>query len=189
MTTTLRTARLILRVPCVQPEGGADRSDVDAIYQACQDRDIQRFTLVPVPYTRADAEHFVTVVAPSPGSVTRVMITPDGELAGCIGIDLRDDPDGLPTVGSVGYWTAPGFRGRGYMTEALRAVVDDAFTDLGLRKLRWSALAENQASARVAARAGFRFTGPAVERGEQILTAELDVDDDRAPRRWPASGG
>ena len=48
---TLRTARLELSIPV--------DTDVDAIYDACQDPDIQRYTTVPSPYGRQDAVGFV----------------------------------------------------------------------------------------------------------------------------------
>ena len=38
-------------------------SDVDEVAGVCQDPDIQRWTAVPVPYTRQDAVDFVTGVA------------------------------------------------------------------------------------------------------------------------------
>mgnify|MGYP000529409413 FL=1 len=74
MVVTLQTARLILRAPV--------DGDVDAIFSACQDPDIQRFTTIPVPYTRADAEHFVAVFAPARGA--RVIVTVDGGFVGCM---------------------------------------------------------------------------------------------------------
>ncbi|MFT4201816.1 GNAT family N-acetyltransferase [Gordonia sp. (in: high G+C Gram-positive bacteria)] len=182
MTSTLRTERLILRIPC--------ESDVDAVFHACQDPDIQRFTLVPVPYRRSDAEHFVRVTATSPDSVTRVVTTASGRFVGCVGVALRSED-----VGSLGYWCAPGQRGRGYLTEALAAVLDDAFDQggLGLGVLEWSALPENVASARLAARLGFRFTGVRVDRGggrdEEVVTAVLRATDERVPQHWPPLSG
>ncbi|MFT3899576.1 MAG: GNAT family N-acetyltransferase [Gordonia sp. (in: high G+C Gram-positive bacteria)] len=178
MTGTLRTERLILRAPA--------EDDIDAIYRACQDPDIQRFTLVPVPYTRGDAEHFVRVTAAAPESVTRVITTRDGDFVGCIGVVERGDGEG-----SLGYWCTPAQRGRGYLSEALRAVVDDALSPQGqgLCWLSWSALPANEASARLAARAGFRYGGLRVHRNkgrdEVVATASLGVADDRTPQQWP----
>lgn len=54
---SLSTARLVLR------EFGAD--DIDAINEACQDELIQRYTTVPSPHARSDAEKFVLEVAPA----------------------------------------------------------------------------------------------------------------------------
>ncbi|MEU6312190.1 GNAT family protein [Streptomyces sp. NPDC047014] len=48
---TLETDRLLLRA--------FTAADVDAVYEACQDEDIQFYTPVPVPYRRADAEQLV----------------------------------------------------------------------------------------------------------------------------------
>ena len=50
-TVTLRTARLELSPP---REG-----DADAIFEACQDERLQRYTTVPSPYTREHAEGFI----------------------------------------------------------------------------------------------------------------------------------
>ncbi|GAB08735.1 putative acetyltransferase [Gordonia araii NBRC 100433] len=179
MATILRTERLTLRPP--------HEGDIEPIFRACQDPDIQRFTLVPVPYTRQDAEHFVFVRAPSAGSVRRVITLSagDDEPIGCIGVVLDED------TGSLGYWCAREHRGNGYMSEALSAVIDDALSadGLGLRRLTWSALPNNAASARTAAHAGFRYTGIGSEhaagRHEQVFTAELTVADDRKPQHGP----
>jgi hypothetical protein len=40
--------------------------DADAVYSACQDEQIQRYTQVPVPYLRSDATGFVTEVSTTP---------------------------------------------------------------------------------------------------------------------------
>jgi RimJ/RimL family protein N-acetyltransferase len=37
--------------------------DVDAVFAACQDAEIQRWTQVPVPYAREHAEGFVSGIA------------------------------------------------------------------------------------------------------------------------------
>lgn len=177
MVVTLLTARLILRAPV--------DGDVDAIFRACQDRDIQRFTTIPVPYARADAEHFVGVVAPARRA--RVMETVDGDFVGCIGVETTDGND----VGSVGYWCAPGQRGHGYTTEALHAVLDEALRDdgLGLPLVTWEALEANTASARIARRVGFRYRGRSTirlrGRDEPALRARLCASDDRVPQVWP----
>jgi RimJ/RimL family protein N-acetyltransferase len=47
----LHTERLVLSTPVA--------ADIDAITAACQDPLIQRWTTVPSPYTRTDAENFV----------------------------------------------------------------------------------------------------------------------------------
>ena len=81
---TLHTARLVLSLPA--------ESDVDAIYDACQDAETQRYTTVPSPYERKHAEEFVPKVAAdwqSGAHVTWAMR--DGSvLAGMIGLYRLD---------------------------------------------------------------------------------------------------
>lgn len=54
--TTFTTGRLLLRP-------FAD-SDTDEVHAACQDPDIQRWTVVPSPYSRPDAEFFTGKLSP-----------------------------------------------------------------------------------------------------------------------------
>jgi len=181
---TLRTERLELSIPT--------ENDVDAIYTACQDELIQRFTTVPSPYERSHAEGFVAKVAGwwDAGTEATWAVRDRGALAGMIGLHRLGEGSG-----ELGYWIAPAARGRGVVVEAARAVIDWAFTsdDLGLVRIEWRAVVENPASHRVAQRLGFRYEGrmrSALVNGAGVrsdgLIAGLLVDDDRVPTQWPA---
>jgi RimJ/RimL family protein N-acetyltransferase len=63
------------------------------------------------------------------------------------------------TPPDVGYWLAPEGRGRGAMTRALQLLVRYAFDELGVERLELYTLLENDASQRVAERAGFTRAG------------------------------
>jgi len=81
---------------------------------------------------------------------------PAGELLGSlslhrIDLDQRD--------AEIGYWTAPESRGRGIAVRAVDAAVRWGFTGLGLLRVQLFHAVENVASARVAAKAGFRQEG------------------------------
>lgn len=172
----IRTTRLRLRRP--------GESDIDAIVDACQDPEIQRFTLTPVPYRRTDAEHFVRVVAAHPrSSVWTIRTLLDDTFVGVAGLRVAGG------VGTLGYWCAAPQRGRGYLGEAVAALVDHGFSAVGVDTIRWSALPDNVASARLAAALGFRYTGRRTETAhgldEQVNTAELSRSDPREPRVWP----
>ena len=52
----LRTPRLVLDQP--------GEGDVDRVTEYCQDAVLQRFTTIPVPYARSDAEHFLLELVP-----------------------------------------------------------------------------------------------------------------------------
>lgn len=64
---------------------------------------------------------------------------------------------GEPGVVKVGYTVAPAFQGRGYATEAMRALLGYLFEVLGADLVRAYADAENVASLRVAEGVGMRL--------------------------------
>lgn len=148
---TLSTDRLRLRPFTPQ--------DVDAVYAACQDPDIQRWTSVPSPYGRADAELFVTRIAPEGWRLDgdyafAVEPLEGGPLLAATGLHARG-----PGVREVGYWLAREHRGRGYMTEAVTALTRWAVDSLGVHRLLWRAEVGNGPSRAVAERAGFTIEG------------------------------
>ncbi|MBO0979222.1 GNAT family N-acetyltransferase [Microbacterium sp. SD291] len=181
---TLTTERLVLRAP-------AD-PDVEAIERACQDPEIPRWTTVPSPYTREHAVSFIEMVAKGWAEDHEYVwaIRADGTLVGMIGLhDVTPNVDGAHA--EIGYWMVPEARGRGYLGEAARAVVDWAFADRGLVRLGWRAVAGNIPSARTARSLGFRYeglqrlalTGP---RGrDDGWFAGILATDDRTPQDWP----
>ncbi|MGK5738488.1 GNAT family N-acetyltransferase [Micromonospora sp. URMC 103] len=135
--------------------------DAEAVYRACQDPDIQRWTTVPRPYLPEHARGFVTEFAAGAwaggtGAPFAVCDAATGELLGSCGLVALDTRLGS---GEVGYWTAPWARGRGVMVRAVRAVARWAFDALKLRRLLWHAAVGNHASRLVALRAGFRIEG------------------------------
>jgi RimJ/RimL family protein N-acetyltransferase len=147
-TEVVRTARLVLR-----PFRAAD---VDAVFRACQDPENRRWLAsLPEPYTRADAEAFVTDVAlrgRAEGRELSCAVEADGELVGSCG--LHHLLDGARLGPEIGYWTAPWARGRGHAAEAARALADWALAHGAFRVHLYTDVA-NTASQRVAERAGF----------------------------------
>ncbi|WP_307126746.1 GNAT family N-acetyltransferase [Streptomyces sp. B1I3] len=149
---TLTTERLLLRPFSPQ--------DADEVYTACQNPDIQRWTVVPSPYTRADAELFTRELSPrgwqDGTSYDFAVVARDGgQLTGALGVNARS----LPGTYEVGFWTAEEHRGRGFTTEAVLAAARWAFTALAADRLEWRAEIGNAPSRAVALRAGFRMEG------------------------------
>ncbi len=127
--------------------------DADAVFAACQDADIQRWTTVPSPYAREHAVEYVTQVAPTAwkdgGAVFAVVDATTGELAGAMGAHgMRDG------VAHVGYWTAPAARGRGCTSDALRTLIRWFFRDGGAARVELVVEPANTGSVRVAEAAG-----------------------------------
>ena len=75
--------------------------------------------------------------------------------------------------GTVGYWIAPAYQGRGYVTQAVLALKTIAFEQLGLDCLHLEYLQGNGASARVATKCGFTLDR-VIERGALLHGRELD---------------
>ncbi|MEV0919837.1 GNAT family N-acetyltransferase [Streptomyces sp. NPDC049967] len=149
---TLTTDRLLLR-----PFAPGDAAEV---YAACQDPDIQRWTVVPSPYSRADADLFTGRFSPvgwQDDSMYNfaVVLRDGGALTGALGINRGNQPGTY----EVGFWTAGEHRGRGYMTEAVRRAAHWTFTSLGGDRLEWRAETGNAPSRAVALRAGFVMEG------------------------------
>ncbi|WP_261164955.1 GNAT family N-acetyltransferase [Microbacterium sp. Marseille-Q6965] len=179
----LATERLVLSAPT--------EADIDAIYAACQDPDIQRFTTVPAPYQRTDAEAFVHLVAAwwATGDECTWAIRTQGALVGMIALHgVRDG------AAEIGYWVAAPARGRGYLTEAAHAVLDFAFGPMRLQRVEWRAVTDNPASMRIAQKLGFRYEGmlrlglgrigPGNERRDGHIAGLLAADA-RTPQPWP----
>jgi len=94
----------------------------------------------------------------------------EGSLVGDIG--FKGPPDDFQTV-EIGYSVLPAFRGRGYATEAARALIDWGFAQPGVQRIVANCLADNAASIRVLEKAGMRQTG----RDPEGLTWEALPDD------------
>ncbi|TWD81882.1 RimJ/RimL family protein N-acetyltransferase [Kribbella amoyensis] len=129
-------------------------TDIDPAYEACQDPEMQRWTTIPVPYERQNAETYVTGIIPTgwrEETTYAWAIEYEGRYAGTV--DLRDTEGG---TGEIGFAVSPWARGHGVMTRAVRLAVRHAFDVLGWRRVSWRAFVGNWASRRVAWKAGFR---------------------------------
>jgi RimJ/RimL family protein N-acetyltransferase len=133
------------------------RADTVAITDACQDPAIQRFTTVPAPYRPQDANAFVDALV-GPGWAS------DREYTWAIRRPRSTWLDGVISYRTahreLGFWLAPTARGLGLMSAAVSLVVDWAF-ERGEPDVYWECFLGNTASAAVARRAGFAYTGVA----------------------------
>ena len=143
-----RTERLLLR------PGWAE--DAPALARAIADEQVVRnLATAPWPYALADAEAFLA--APRDPVMPSFLITErtDGEprIVGSCGLGRR--PSGSV---EMGYWIARPHWGKGFATEASRALIDIART-LKLPRLEASHFVDNPASGRVLEKLGFVPTG------------------------------
>ena len=83
----------------------------------------------------------------------------DGQIVGGVTLsNIRRQP---AQAGTLGYWVGEEFSMQGYMTEALVALREHAFSVLDLSRLEAACLPDNLASRRLLERCGFQYEGVA----------------------------
>src|SRR5947209_20197546 len=149
MTDALHTDRLALRPIALEHK--------QAIIPLISDRQVAR-NLLRVPYPYLD-HHFDEFVAKISGSDTdavfSIFIRDEERLCGGIGLHLAPEHNRA----EVGYWVGLPFWGRGYATEAARAVVGYGFDQLKLNRIFASHFSGNDASGRVLQKLGMKPEG------------------------------
>jgi RimJ/RimL family protein N-acetyltransferase len=170
----LETERLILRAPRL--------ADAEAIAALANDRRIAENTLrIPHPYALSDAESFIDSANAAEGEIVFLITTHDARVLGGCGVGKLDGEQP-----EIGYWLGVPFWGKGYATEAARAVIDHAFGDLGYDALVGGARVSNPASRRVLEKCAFQWTGVGLYR-IRALASSAPVDRFRLDRRLWAS--
>lgn len=178
-----RTPRLTLRPGWIEDAPALTR----AVAHECVAMKLAR---LPWPYDLVDAETFLTMPVARDEARCLVFAHDMGAeptLIGGCGIS-RDD--GQP---NLGYWLIPDAWGRGYATEAGRAMLGIARWGLGHRQLAAHHHLDNPASGRVLRKLGFVATGvreprSSRARGEAVPSASyaLALDDDVEATRMAA---
>ena len=133
--------------------------DAEWITQACQDIEIQRWTLVPRPYKR---EHALGFIKNTINEAHRWVIEDQAtnEPVGVISIHTIDLDAGNA---DTGYWIAPWGRRRGAAAYALNLVEKFALTIPTIKFLSAHIAETNAASRATARRAGFINMGSSAE--------------------------
>jgi RimJ/RimL family protein N-acetyltransferase len=134
--------------------------DVDQLTAIWQDPALTDRFPVDVPFTPDSAQAFLTATTDAwqRGAAYHVAIVASDDPATVLGgADLSDL--GGPEPSDVGYWLAPGARGRGLATLVVAALVDWAEAHLGATEFVLEVEPDNAPSIAVAERNGFRFDG------------------------------
>jgi RimJ/RimL family protein N-acetyltransferase len=133
-------------------------ADAPAVLAACQDPLIARFVPIPQPYGEEEARAFIEMVqrnwASGDEQAFAIVDAVTDELLGSIS---RHGPFGHRAT--FGYWLAPEARGRGVATRALRLIVDWTIATTDVIRFDLYTDVANDASGRVAERAGFEREG------------------------------
>jgi RimJ/RimL family protein N-acetyltransferase len=137
------------------------QADIPGKLLAYSDPAIQRFSHRTAPYTEADARRDFAgqEQARLRGEELNFALAVPGDQAAVLGGCLLENVRLAQGCAGVGYWLAPGARGRGVVTHAVRLLAQWAFAELRLARLELTCGPDNEASQRVAERCGFTREG------------------------------
>ncbi len=172
----LRTERLRLRRS--QPD---DAEAISAYRSDPEVRAHQGWKDTSPGYIRREIEEMLARTAGEPGGwIQFTVVTADtDELVGDVGMRVDDEPG----VVLVGYTISPAQQGKGYATEAVRALVDYAFEKLGADLVRAYAEANNIASIRVAEKVGLPVAERFDEREDNQVWHVVRMERRRVPEQ------
>jgi RimJ/RimL family protein N-acetyltransferase len=112
--------------------------------------------MFPHPYTLEHARGFIQhTLNQTPACHLAIVV--DGQAVGSIGLKLGTDVERISA--ELGYWLGAPYRGRGIMTEAIRAFTDDAFETFSLSRIFALPFGHNVASSRALEKAGYVLEG------------------------------
>lgn len=175
----IETQRLLLR-----PLAMSDAQPIAAL--ANNWAVVQHLSLLPFPYEEHHATEFLSRMTTAPVTTTfAICNAKTGELMGVIGADA---PAG-GRAGNFGYWLGEPFWGKGYATEAARAVVQLCLDRLSVSEVDSACRPENPASRHVLEKCGFEKTGTGTMPSE-ALGGETEIDVFALTRdSWIKAGG
>ena len=143
LPATLATPRLKLRPFVIE--------DASRLAMFVGDYDVAKMTAsIPHPYSETDARAFIA----KPGEAHIYAIVHANGMIGAVGL-RRVKSERF----EFGYWLAKPFWGRGFMTEAARAVIVASRQSCPTASLTSGHFADNPASGRVLDKIGFMRTG------------------------------
>lgn len=133
---------------------------VGPMFRMRSDAEVMRYIPRTLAKTNADVEALIQMIHErfqQKMAINWAMIqTSDKQMIGCIGlvnIDAENDH------AEIGYILLPEFQGKGFMHEAMQAVIDFSFEKLGVHRLSGNVDPENTASSKVLEKCGFKLEG------------------------------
>jgi len=163
---TLRTERMVL-----DPVDGKNARDLWGVLNSPDLRKYQDIPRVRVEEFERQVRARPKALRPNAAGHFEWLLRAGTPLVPVGWISLRVG-DRSPRVGEVGYSLVMEARSQGYASEALQAIVDEAFAAAELDEVQACIVPENEASRRVLDRTGFReerlLGGGAVIRGRHV---------------------
>lgn len=153
-------------------------SDIESIYQACQDPLISHFTTVPANYTLEHAQAFVRQLDPeglqSKREIRFIIESIQGAAPNFSGVISFHSPNFDNKVAEIGYWIAKEHRGKSMGTNAVKVLTNFGFETMGWNRIEAMIDNDNEASKKVVMRAGYEHEGLLRQR---VIRADGNVID------------
>ena len=151
----LETERLIIR--------DLKKGDEISLRKNINNLNISKYLLtVPYPYTKKDSEWYYNYCLKNKKKKERddyglvITIKPLDKAVGGIGIAKIDKTQG---TAELGYWISENNWRKGYVSEALKKIIDFCFYELKLRRLFVPVFVENNSSNALVKKLGFVYEG------------------------------
>jgi len=130
------------------------RSDADALAAIANNKKIWDNVRdrLPFPYTKKDAKEWLELVKKQK-VVTTFCVEVDGELAGSIGVTLRDDV--YRKTAEIGYFIGEEYWGKGVATEAIKQMVNYVHKKFDIVRIFAEVFEFNKASMKALEKNGF----------------------------------
>ena len=152
----LETERLRLSVP--------QAADIPTIVELANNLNIAKYTQnLPYPYAEKDAIYWLNLAQQGMQNGSKLVLAirekATNTFMGGIGLHINDRHHRA----ELGYWIGEPFWGKGYVTEAARAMMQYGFEELKLNRIQAHYMKQNIGSGRVMEKAGMQREGELVE--------------------------
>jgi len=139
-------------------------ADIPFIIQYAGNKKISDTTLnIPYPYSEKDAEFWINLshegFKNGTNLIFAIRLKESSSFVGGISLKIERRFNRA----EIGYWLAEQYWNKGYMTEAVKALLAYAFSELGLNKVTSSHLVSNPASGKVMIKCGMKKEGILME--------------------------
>lgn len=134
------------------------KKDTKLLYQLIKEdnKNISRWTTVPYPYKKNDMDEFYKKVQTDKKNIFLVIKNKKTkELMGVINPIKKEKNNST----RIGYWLGKQFRNKGYMTEALKKILDYCFRKMNVVRIEILAHENNKASQKVIRKGGLKYEG------------------------------
>jgi ribosomal-protein-alanine N-acetyltransferase len=145
----LETERLVLR--------GLSLGDCEAVFGSFSDEDVTKYMMEPftsVAQSENIIKAFLEEYRQETGLTWAITLRQDAAFLGTCSVEVKSG-----SRGEVGFDLSKAYWGRGYMSEALTAIVAYGFDDVGLRKIEAHTYLLNHRAVRLLKALDFRVDG------------------------------